>query len=43
VAGTLSPARAVEAGLARSTHGAADVMNGWFSARPAYLQPFNAF
>jgi hypothetical protein len=43
VAGTLSPARAAEAGLARSTGGGAEIMNGWFSTRPAYLHPFNAF
>jgi len=43
VAGTLSPARAAETGLARSTHGAAEVVNGWFASRPAYVYPFNAF
>ena len=42
-AGTLSPTRAAEAGLARSTNGAAEIVNGWFAARPAYLHPFNAF
>src|SRR5262245_20171261 len=42
-AGTLAPGRAAESGLARSTAGAAEVMNGWFASRPAYLYPFNAF
>ena len=42
-AGTLSPVRAAEAGMARSTHGAAEIVNGWFATRPAYLYPFNAF
>jgi predicted acetyltransferase len=43
LAGALSPARAAETGLAHSTGGGAETMNGWFATRPAYLYPFNAF
>jgi predicted acetyltransferase len=41
--GALSPTRASEAGLAASTGGAAEVLDGWFRARPAFLYQFNAF
>jgi predicted acetyltransferase len=43
VAGTLSPVRAVEVGLALLTAGAAEIVDPWFRARPAYLHQFNAF
>lgn len=43
VAGTLSPMRAVEVGLASATGEAAEVVEGWFRHRPAYLYQFNAF
>jgi hypothetical protein len=42
-AGALSPLRAAEAGLAESTHGAAEIAEGWFRARPAFIYPFNLF
>jgi predicted acetyltransferase len=43
VAGTLGPLRAAEAGLVEDARGAAEVMEPWFRARPAYLYPMNAF
>ena len=42
-AGALSPLRAAEAGLAASSHGAAEIAEGWFRARPAFLYSFNLF
>jgi predicted acetyltransferase len=42
-AGALSPLRAAEAGLAESSQGAAEIAEGWFRARPAFLYPFNLF
>jgi predicted acetyltransferase len=42
-AGALSPARAAEAGLVTSTAGAAEIVDGWFRSRPAFLYQFNAF
>ncbi len=42
-AGALSPMRAAEAGLVESTQGAAEIADGWFRARPAFLYPFNLF
>ncbi len=42
-AGALSPVRAAEAGLVESSHGAAEIVEGWFRARPAFLYPFNLF
>ena len=43
VAGTISPQRAAEAGLVESSDGAAEVIERWFRARPAYLHHLNAF
>jgi predicted acetyltransferase len=43
VAGTLSPVRAVEAGLLESDHGAAELVEPWFRARAVFLMPMNAF
>jgi predicted acetyltransferase len=43
VAGTWSPLRATEMGLIESVHGAAEVAETWFRARPAFLYQFNAF
>lgn len=43
VAGTLGPQRAAEAGLVDDVRGAAEIMEPWFRARPAYLYPLNAF
>ncbi len=42
-AGALSPLRAAETGLAESSQGAAEIVEGWFRARPAFLYPFNLF
>jgi predicted acetyltransferase len=42
-AGALSPMRAAETGLVESSHGAAEIAEGWFRARPAFLYPFNLF
>jgi len=42
-AGALSPMRAAEAGLVESSHGAAEIADGWFRARPAFIYPFNLF
>lgn len=42
-AGALSPLRAAEAGLVESSHGAAEIAEGWFRARPAFIYPFNLF
>ena len=36
-------ARAAEAGLAESSQGAAEIADGWFRARPAFLYSFNLF
>jgi len=41
--GALSPRRAAEAGLAESSQGAAEIADGWFRARPAFLYSFNLF
>ncbi len=43
LAGALSPVRAAEVGLIGSTGGAAEIVDTWFRARPAFLYPFNAF
>jgi len=43
VAGTLSPARAAEAGVIEDARGAAETIESWFRARPAFLYPMNAF
>ncbi len=43
LAGTLSPARAAEAGLLDASGGAAEVVERWFVARPAFAYPLNAF
>jgi hypothetical protein len=43
VAGTLSPARAADAGLVRSREGAAEAIEHWFCSRPAFLHQMNAF
>ena len=43
VAGTLSPARAAEVGLAASSGGAAEIVEPWFRHRPVYLHQLNAF
>ncbi|HKQ57785.1 MAG TPA: GNAT family N-acetyltransferase [Candidatus Eisenbacteria bacterium] len=42
-AGALSPHRAAEAGLVGSSQGAAEIAEGWFRGRPAFLYPFNLF
>jgi predicted acetyltransferase len=42
-AGALSPVRAAESGLAGSSQGAAEIAEGWFRARPAFLYSFNLF
>jgi predicted acetyltransferase len=42
VAGTLGPMRAAEMGLIEGA-AAAEMIDGWFLARPAYLYPLNAF
>ena len=42
LAGTLSPTRAVETGLIASS-GAAEIVEDWFRARPAFLYPMNGF
>jgi predicted acetyltransferase len=41
--GTLSPARAAEAGLCDSSDGGAEVMEFWFRTRPAFLHLLNGF
>jgi predicted acetyltransferase len=43
VAGTLSPIRAAETGLADASAAAAELAEGWFRARPPFLYQFNAF
>jgi len=43
IAGMLSPVRAAEIGLVTSVGGAAEVVDGWFRARPAFLYQLNAF
>lgn len=43
LAGTLSPLRAAECGLAESAGGAAEVIEHWFRARPAFLYQLNGF
>ncbi|MCC6649593.1 MAG: GNAT family N-acetyltransferase [Candidatus Eisenbacteria bacterium] len=43
VAGTLSPALAVESGLVEDARGAAELIETWFRARPAFLYPMNGF
>jgi predicted acetyltransferase len=43
VAGAMSPSRAVEAGLAHDVRGAAEILEPWFRARPAFLMPMNGF
>jgi predicted acetyltransferase len=43
VAGTLSPVRAAEAGLLESLGGAAEMVERWFRARPAYVYPMDVF
>jgi len=39
----LEPDRAVEAGLAHDVRGAAEILEQWFRARPAFLMPMNGF
>src|SRR5262249_48482300 len=41
--GALSPMRAAETGLLESSQGAAEIVDGWFRARPAFLYSFNLF
>ncbi|MBI1798265.1 MAG: GNAT family N-acetyltransferase [Candidatus Eisenbacteria bacterium] len=41
--GALSPTRAAEIGLVESSGAAAEVVERWFRARPAFLYPLNAF
>ena len=41
--GALSPIAAAEAGLVSSSQGAAEIAEGWFRARPAFLYSFNLF
>jgi predicted acetyltransferase len=43
VGGTLSPTRAAEMGLLDSSGAAAEVVERWFRARPAFIHPLNAF
>jgi predicted acetyltransferase len=43
VAGALSPVAAAEAGLVDDARGAAELLEPWFRARPAFLYPMNAF
>jgi hypothetical protein len=43
VAGALSPVAAAEAGLVEDARGAAELVEPWFRARPAFLYPMNAF
>jgi len=43
LAGTIAPTRAAEVGLIESSNGAAEIVEPWFHARPAYLHHFNAF
>ncbi len=43
VAGTLSPARAAEVGLAESSDGGVETLEYWFRTRPAFLYPLNGF
>jgi predicted acetyltransferase len=43
LAGALSPVRAAEVGLVESTDGAAEVLDGWFGARPPFVYQLNAF
>ena len=43
VAGTLSPTRAAELGLLESSGGAAEAIEHWFRARPAFIYRLNAF
>jgi predicted acetyltransferase len=41
--GALSPVRAAEIGLVDASGGAAEMINRWFRARPAFVYPLNAF
>jgi len=41
--GALSPIAAAAAGLVDSSHGAAEIAEGWFRAPPAFLYSFNLF
>jgi len=43
VGGALSPVRAAEIGLVDSAGGAAERIEDWFRARPAFVHPLNAF
>ncbi len=43
VSGTLSPTRAAEAGLLEASGGAAEIIERWFCARPAFVYPLNGF
>ena len=43
VAGALSPVAAAESGLLEDARGAAELVEPWFRARPAFLYPMNAF
>ena len=42
-AGAVSPVRAAETGLVEDVRGAAEALEPWFRARPAFLMPMNAF
>ena len=43
MAGAIAATRASEVGLIGSTEAAAEIADGWFRARPAFLHHFNAF
>ena len=43
VAGTLSPVRAAETGMADDVRGAAEVVEPWFRARPVFVHLMNGF
>lgn len=43
VAGTLSPVLAADAGMLDDARGAAELVESWFRARPAFLYPMNGF
>jgi predicted acetyltransferase len=43
VGGAVSPVRAAEMGLLDSSGGAADIIDRWFRARPAFVYPLNGF
>jgi predicted acetyltransferase len=43
LAGTLSPLRAAESGFVDSAGGAAEIVDSWFRARPAFVYQLNGF